>query len=177
MKPAHHPMYLGTCSRETHGVCTHEALFHHHLALLGKTDMTESDELDLFIPGPPKRRPQHQPMRNKIFIYEITQLYSENRTRASLYRQDLGNFLGLKQNLSPIVRTRSPANIKKNNTQLDICEEMYKPLRDELIQNGKAASTWIETYLLDHPDVTVSSPDYFRELLLTWMDDPCEKRQ
>lgn len=177
MTPAHHPMYLGTCSRATHGVCTHEALFHHHLALLGKTDMATYDEVDLFLPGPPKRRPEHETISNKIFLYEITQLYNENQTRAVSYRQDLSNYLGLKQILSPIVRIPNPDSTKKMNPPLDICLDMYKPLRDELILNGRAASTWIRTYFLDHPDVTVSSPEYFRELLLTWMDDPCDKRQ
>jgi hypothetical protein len=42
-----------------------------------------------------------------------------------------------------------------------------------LVRHGAAAATWIVDYFMHHPDVTVSSPDYFRALLQSWHDDPC----
>ena len=205
MAPAHHPVFFGTCTRESHGVCTHEANFHHHLALMGKTSMSSEEELSLFLPEPPRRRPYHDTVPNEIFLYEITQLYS----KASRYRNDLAEYLGLKNCLSPIIRAPKGSNstnttnttalgnstewagtgnstsatgtdsaaIKVGGRRMNICDEKYKPLRDELIRNGSAASKWIRTYFLGHPDVTVSSPAYFRELLLTWLEDPCDTRE
>jgi len=181
MRPAHHPLFLGPCTKEAHGVCTHEALFHHHLALLGKTNASSPDEIGLFLPHPPRRRPTHERIPNQIFLYEISQLYSDNETRAVMYRDDLAKYLGLTYPPSPIVRgssnrTGDESNNTRSSNHLDICEDMYKPLRDELLKNGRAASTWIRTFFMDHADVTVSSPEYFRELLLSWMEDPCTNR-
>jgi len=215
MPPAHHPMFMGPCSKATHGVCTHESRFHRHLALLGKTNMSAADELDLFVPAfstDNRRRPKYNPVPNKLFLYEITQLYNTNETRALLYRRDLSDYLGLRRTLSPIYHRRKDDDEDANNSTdrrqrrrrrryhrrlatstrnatedggegerqqqlshllMDICEDRYGPLRAELVRNGRRASAWIRGYLLDHPDVTVSSPEYFRELLLSWARDPC----
>jgi hypothetical protein len=40
---------------------------------------------------------------------------------------------------------------------------------------AKPASEWIRTYFMQSPEVVVSSPEFFNELLLEWMEDPCDK--
>jgi hypothetical protein len=57
---------------------------------------------------------------------------------------------------------------------IDICDAQYGPLRIELMKNAVDASRWIREYFLRSPDVTVSSPEYFRRLLKEWMQDPCD---
>jgi hypothetical protein len=57
---------------------------------------------------------------------------------------------------------------------IDICDERYGLVRAELMKNAIAASRWIREYFLESPDVTVSSPEYFRSLLEGWMTDPCD---
>jgi len=183
-------LFIGQCTK-VHGVCTNEALFHHHLSLLGKTTMATPDELNLltmpkdpFHPTQtprPYKRPKHSVIPNKIFLYEISQLYSTNTTRADLYRQDLANFVGLQSPLPSIASmtkksSSSSSSSKPRPAALNICESQYTVLREILIANGQAASKWIRTYFLPHPDVTVSSPDYFEELLQSWMYDPCDTR-
>jgi len=59
---------------------------------------------------------------------------------------------------------------------IDICEDRYRMLRSELMKNAREASEWIRTYFLVHPDVTVSCPEHFVELLKKWMTDPCVER-
>lgn len=164
-------LFIGACRPETHGVCTNESLFHHHLSLLGKTNMTGS-ELALFLPSPPPKRP-HQPLPNKVFLYEISQLYEE--PYADTYRKDLADFLELHSPLPPITKTGSSSKSKVK--AVDICEDKFIKLRAVLMENAMAASTWILRHFVDHPDVTVSNPEQFRAIMHTWMKDPCDARQ
>jgi hypothetical protein len=166
MPPADSEVYQGACKSGTYGICTDETLFHHHLALLGKTPMTK-DEFELFKPQlkDPPQFTKHKRSPNKLFLYEISQLHDEP------FRHDLSSFLGLNETLPELVQSSRP-----KSKAMDICQPRYKELRRVLLKNGQAASTWIRTYFMDHPDVVVSSPNRFRELLSTWMVDPCEER-
>jgi hypothetical protein len=60
---------------------------------------------------------------------------------------------------------------------MNSCDDTYRDLRLRLLQVGKDAAEWIATYFLPHPDVTVSDPKHFRELLGTWSVDPCDGRR
>jgi len=169
MPPADSNLLIGKCTTNVHGVCTQQALFHQHLSFLGKTNMTDAAELALL--GPlTKQRPQ-MPLPNKVFLYEINQLYDRNHSRATLYKKDLSDYLGLKMQL-----TEMEAPHKEKQKQINICEGKYAVLREELLKNAQAASQWIRTFFMDHPDVVVSSPGRFRELLEAWMIDPCGQR-
>jgi hypothetical protein len=160
---------IGKCTANSKGVCTDDARFHLHLNLLGKTNQT-AREKKLLQPFP-SNVSKLAPMHNKVFLYELSQLYDEDETRSHKYRRDLGNFLGLKHALPPIGSTHTSKNAKLD---LDICEERYRPLRQELMKIAKPASEWIREYFMQSPEVVISSPEFFNELLLEWMEDPCD---
>jgi hypothetical protein len=161
---------IGECPSHSHGVCTDEAQFHLHLNLLGKTNRTTAGEKKLLKPLP-SEVPTLAHMHNQVFLYEISQLGDEDKTRAYKYRRDLGSFLGLEHEISPIVQGES----RNYHFDLDICEDRYRPLRRALMDIAKPASEWIRTYFMQSPEVVVSSPEFFNELLLEWMEDPCDK--
>jgi hypothetical protein len=162
--------YIGECPKNSHGVCTVEANFHLHLNLLGKTNQT-AEEMKLLKPLP-SVVPTLAPMHNQVFLYELSQLGDDDETRAYNYRRDLGSFLGLKHAISPIAHNHESLNY---HYDLDICEDRYRPLRQALMDIAKPASEWIRTYFLQSPEVVVSSPEFFNDLLLKWMEDPCDK--
>lgn len=41
---------------------------------------------------------------------------------------------------------------------------------------ARPASVWIRNYFIESDEVVVSSPNYFKESLETWMYDPCGSR-
>jgi len=166
---------IGGCSKETYMVCTDRSLFHIHLSFLGKTKLSDAAEQEL-LTHPRKERPfGMKVLPNKVFLYEINQLNDANPMRAQQYRADLSEFLGLEDEaLQP--RTNHTDSVTPAEVALDICQKQYGPLRDELMKNSIAASKWIRNYFLQSPDVTVSSPDYFKELLLSWLIDPCDNK-
>ena len=185
LPPADLPLFIGECSSKTHGVCADESLFHYPLAMLGKVDVfaasnNKKQEASSSLLFPPKHwnRLQHTMQRpalpNSIFLYDITQLHDTNETRAYMFRRDLGRFLKLDHSVPDWVREKGTRDKRK---VLNICESKYSLLRQTLMQNAQSASTWIRTYFLDAPDVTVSSREYLESiLLLEWMVDPCIQR-
>lgn len=162
---------LGECSPETFSVCTNGALFHVNLSLLGKTNLTAQEQELLSTPRDTMLFENLPRLPNPVFLYEVTQIYDDDPARVEQYRIDLSDYLGLREPLSPSSHDR-PASTKYN--AINICDSKYALIREELMKHSRAASLWIRKYLLDHPDVTVSSRDRFEELLEGWMEDPCE---
>jgi hypothetical protein len=172
---------IGKCSPKSNDVCTDNARFHLHLNLLGKTNQTTLEEKKLLVPlaaAVPKLAPLH----NQVFLYEMRQLGDEDEARSYKYRRDLGNFLGLEHELKPIVHKTHTNAVPASTTNsakpvhLDICEDRYRPLRQALMEAAKSASEWIRTYFMQSPEVVISSPEFFNELLLEWMEDPCDEQ-
>jgi hypothetical protein len=163
---------IGKCSPRNKRVCTDAAAFHLNLSLLGKTNENTLEEIKLLMPLPPEV-PALAPLHNRVFLYDMSQLRDKDEARSYQYRRDLGNFLGLQQELAPIVQNHTNKNAEKH---LDICEDRYRPLRRALMDIAKPASEWIRTYFMQSPEVFVSSPEYFNELLLEWLEDPCDKK-
>jgi hypothetical protein len=164
---------IGKCFQDSHCVCTDDARFHLHLNLLGKTNHTTLEEKKLLVPLA-HTVPKLGTLHNQVFLYEMGQLVDEDEARSYKYRRDLGNFLGLERELTPIVQ---PENSNPNvNQALDICEDRYRPLRQVLMEAAKPASEWIRTYFSKSPEVVISSPKFFNELLLEWMVDPCDEQ-
>ena len=157
----------GPCHKSK-GVCGFEARFHVHLAQLGKTHPHRAEENALLhanITIPIQSR-------HPIFLFDQAQLEDSDEQRRLLFRDNLSRFLGLKEPLSTL-----PSSHPSNNTKvpLDICKEQYKKLRSDLIEIGTNASLWIRRYFMHHPDVMVSSPKFFGQILEQWLVDPCTK--
>jgi len=168
---------MGKLQNGMQGVCTDESKFHLHLDNLGKT--RHSPEEEKLLTWDNKNKPKLPKMPNPVFLYEINQLHDENQTRADLYQTDLQHFLGLKEGLEPIVSSSSSSSKSSSQTKyvaIDICDVKYRFIRAELLKNAVEASTWIRRYFLQSPDVTVSSPEHFNELLEAWLVDPCMAR-
>jgi hypothetical protein len=142
--------------------------------------------------------------RRKLFLYEISQLHEgssdgsaaavpkpvaddpSNSTqvdrsaerRAERFRRDLSRYVGLGSVLSDAYS--EPNQYLPNRTKaIRICDPQYQELRHRLMSHARDASIWIRTYLLGNASnqdegVVVSSPNHFRSLLRSWMDDPCD---
>lgn len=165
------------------------AYFHVHLSRLGKTNASSEDEQRLL--STPSRiagtQQQHKasngenstevpvvlaPLRNPVFLYEVSQSGDPTDGRDVLYRADLEHFLGLSTPLAPRHRGER-FTTPHHKYALDICQPQYAELRNRLVQIGMDAAEWILTYFVPHPDVTVSNLVHFRDKLKTWSNDPC----
>jgi hypothetical protein len=119
---------------------------------------------------------------NKIFLFTTDQLADRNATRAQQFREDVQHFIGFQQEMPPMIHIKpgvkwdNETQALKDAKKMDICESHYDELREVLMDISKKASTWIRTFFLKSNDVKVSSPEYFEELLLEWMQDPCDSK-
>lgn len=163
---------------DDHFVCTDNTRFHVHLSWMGKSPNVTSDEENALLGPRSHILASKAPVVNPIFLYDQQQFEDDNHERFQTLRLDLQHFLGLERLLrDPPARDSSTANYNPlKKYPLDICRPEYGQLREVLLVNGRNASTWILRYLLPHPEVTVSSPEYFTELLQAWRKDPCDAR-
>ena len=145
-------------------------MFHEHLARLGKTNLTNPDEYQLLGRTEPDYDAPYMP--NPVFLYEVSQPFDKNETRKNAYCQDMTDFLGLRRRLDPL---KADPKAGKNYHKLNICEPQYKELRKELMNMGRNASTWLSSFFLKLPDVHVSSPQHFQDLIASWARDPCDE--
>lgn len=149
--------------------------YHEHLARLGKTNLSDPKEFYLLGRNEPEVVSVTDivsAMPNPVFLYEISQAFDNNLTRRTAYAEDLSNFLGLSPSLDPWEPSEGKG--PDYHFKIDICDDQYDALRAELVAMGTNASLWLRQYFLKLPDVTVSSPIHFDELIRTWSSDPCE---
>jgi len=159
--------------------------FHENLSLLGKTGLSHEEKLLL---GDSRRVMTLEEenvileklglnpfdttaVPNQVFLYDIKQADSTNSEISETFRRDLSNFLDI---------SMIPDQPKKNTMtrkNFDICDEKYLPLREKLVAQGQIMSQWILSYFIKHPDVIISSPSYFEQLVMSWGRDPCNKTQ
>jgi hypothetical protein len=161
---------IGTLVNDMNGVSTDEARFHANLDNLRKTQRTQ-EELELI--GNP-RQSSLPKSPNPVFLYEISQLYDEDETRKLQYVDDLKNYLGLTQEMKELADDSQEKHHNPPPGTIDICD--HDKVRKILMKHATAASIWIREYFIASADVTVSSPDRFKELVAAWMTDPCIAR-
>lgn len=120
--------------------------------------------------------------RNLIFVVELNQLKDENSVRKQQLKKDLKDFLGLESELTEnpvaVPGKKWPEEVQeiKNKRKMNICEEQYKPLRQELMRLSRQSAQWIMESFIQSDDVFFSSPDYFEHVMKKWMEDPCDTR-
>jgi hypothetical protein len=148
----------------------HQIFYHRHLAMLGKTNSSnDPKQIELLTAVRGRSFPYRSLTRNRVFLYDVSQPFDIDPDHSALFWRDLELFIGLKTPLGP--PTSRP--YKNPHSTIDICDCLYAALRSDILEVGKAASDWIATYFMDHPDVTISSKERFREMLATWNTDPC----
>lgn len=153
-----------------------EVMYHLNLAQLGKTNPRgnhkEARLLGLSNKDHEMDDSPNLAMKNQVLLYDSSQPFDANRTRAEIYWQDLSNYIGVSKPFVP------PKLRKKSNNKgfaIDICEDKFAHVRAELVEIGKAASDWIQNYFMVLPEVKTSSPEFFKETLSTWRHDPCDE--
>jgi hypothetical protein len=150
---------IGKCRKLNQGDCTNRANFSQHLSKIETS--------------------------RKVFLYEINQLEytdTDNNERTDTFLRDLEEFLELKTPLrGPMIHVKpglKPLSLEHENKlvshKIDICQGQYKNLRGLLQQQASESAIWILNEFLANPNVKVSSPDYFKQLLHKWHNDPCD---
>jgi Sulfotransferase domain len=168
---------IGDCTKEMYNVCTEEIRYMDHLSAMGKSDRTDPKELDLL--SPERRKEQvAQKMNNPVFLYEISQMDETDNALALQYRVDLQQYLGLRLPIGPLTEEKeSHDDSPFKDLEIDICDPLFAPVHAELMDIAVKSSIWLRRYFLPLPDVHVSSPDHFEDLIEAWMIDPCVARR
>jgi hypothetical protein len=78
--------------------------------------------------------------------------------------------------VKPGIKWDNKTQALKDSKTINICDLKYEKLRAVLMDIARPASIWIRKYFIESDEVIVSSPDYFKETLETWMHDPCDSR-
>ena len=148
--------------------CVNRAKFHLWLAQLGKTPLDE-EELKLL---PPEIKAQS--IKNKVFLYEASQLSDTNEARREQLWDDIASFIGYPETIPHDKYHGSHGKGKdKDSKIINICDAEYDALRGMLMPFGWEISKWLCRYFIKGRDVYVSSADHFCEIIETYSKDPC----
>jgi hypothetical protein len=168
------------CMGGQSGVCTDRARFHLNLASFRKTNLTQ-DELRLFSMKNQKHLAKDElPYTpNPIFLYDTAQLGDKDEDRVSNFRRDVMDYLGLGEDLPPTLHI-SPGHglneteqARRDSKKIHICDDKFAEQRKELVATGKEMRDWVLMYFTQSPDVVVSNPEHFQEIMETYARDPC----
>ncbi|GKY93588.1 hypothetical protein MPSEU_000326200 [Mayamaea pseudoterrestris] len=191
-----HPNRLiGPCYGGYKMTCTLKSDWAYYLLALGKQFLQidgssnatsyELSELEreIVYHHPYRRKPMNistiQPIRNKIFIFELGQLGDANETRRQQFQSDVQQYLGFKAPLAPVHHFvpgkvwPAPVQAAKNELKMNVCDHDYIPLRRELLRQARLSANWVETVFLNAHGVHASNREHLHKLLDTWRSDPC----
>ena len=158
-------------------ICLNKGRFHHSLAMLGKTALSDQ-EIELLGPNDPDGgkyvQEQNNKIRNPIFLYEQQMLGHE------YLWQDLTTFLGLEdhplQNDSMI-----KSHGKYPHLRVNFCNDTYDNLRAKMMPIAYNVSIWLQNYFVPlaknktRSDVFIPRPDEFYQMVESYKVDPCGK--
>lgn len=186
-----HPNKLiGGCVKGRYLTCTDKGNFGFQLLKLGLQNYPqprEANEIEKEILGRYPRAKMNitsfKPITNPVFLFDLEQLGDGNKTRTELFRQDMTKFIGLREALPPLPH-RVPGQAhaaeeqaRRNALKINICDEEFAPVRRDLMELSRSTSRWVLEVFLTHPNVVVSSRDFFIELMRRWGKDPCQTTQ
>ena len=181
MKPADE--LIGRCGKTSRGVCTFRGNFHLFLSNLGKTNMSDPNEIQYIGPKIRRSRDPLETKTQKVFLYDVRQLSDPDPGREVQLLTDLQSFLGLQEPISSMIWFKPGKKHDEkimehvNEQKINICDEKYTILRDVLMEQSVNASKWISNYFVHAPDVFVSSKEHFSNVLMkSWERDPCLDR-
>ena len=175
---------IGKCFKGMWNVCTFRASFHLFLANLGKTDILNNPAELEYIRSSYRKGLKPIKTDSKVFLYEVSQLSDKDPVREVRFLEDLQRFLGLRAPIDSMMWFKPGKNHtdekkleRLSEKKINICDERYMELRDDLMKTARDASRWIRDYFTTAPGVTVSSVGYFKEILAKWDRDPCLDRK
>jgi hypothetical protein len=173
----HTTALIGDCKADSYNVCTEEIRYMDHLSAMGKTDRTDTEELEYLSPVLPRHRKSQPKLDNEVFLYEISQMHETDEVLAAQYRKDLQDYLGLTEPIAPLIEPEeSHDDSPVKNLEINICDPEHAAVHTDLMDIARKSSVWLRKFFLPLPDVHVSSPDHFIELIENWMIDPCVAR-
>lgn len=178
MPPAN--QLAGRCARRHQGLCTFRGNFHLFLANMGKTNMDTDPQEQALIPTEYQKLIKPVPLKGRIFLWDISQLNSDNPH----FREDLRQFLRLDDPLPEMIWVKPGFSHEKNpmkhevmSKKIDICDSQYNEIRKILLKQGTLASQWIRKYFLEAEGVFVSQKEHFSNVILkSWERDICLDR-
>ncbi len=155
-------------------LCLNRARFHHSLAMLGKTELSDQ-EMELLGPDDidgGKNTPNNK-VRNPIFLYEQHMLGED------YLWEDLRGYLGVDHPLKHDKRVSSHG--KNPNLYLNFCNDTYDDFRAKMMPISYNVSLWLQDYFVPlaknetRSDVIIPKPDFFTRMVESYKLDPCGK--
>jgi hypothetical protein len=122
-------------------------------------------------------------MPNPVFIYDVAQLGDKDTVRIEQFVDDMQHYLDLPTPLDSVEQKRPgkklPRKIqeKKDALKIDICNDEYQPVRDNLMSISRRNSQWLREVFMESPGVYYSNKAHLLEILEGWMHDPCAVRR
>jgi len=159
---------IGDISNHWQGVYTDLARWELSLMQLGKWDLSPTDIKELAANGNEIISTPYP-----VFLYDVDQMADPDDDRAASFRQDLSDFLDLKETFQavPHGNDHHDSNFKD---KIDICDSHYDGLRHHIVSHGKETADWLTRKLDIKSDVVIGGKDHFRDLIQKWGEDPCE---
>lgn len=160
-------------------LCTARGRFHVFLARLGKTPLSQ-EELQWLAPNDPDggvnilELVQQNRVKNKLFLYEQTQLKNDPQ-----FWKGLGRYLGVSHIPNIIYRGAKGKGLIEN----DICDPYYDYFRSQMMLSSYEMSVWLQNYFLpvardpNRTDVVVANDnvDLLEQIFETYKLDPCNR--
>ena len=156
--------------------CLGRTRFHLSLAILGKTDLTETERKLLAANDTDGgENLVNLKVRNPLFLYEMNEL------REDYLWDGMANYLGMKGGIDHDQYGGSHGRFKSSQHRINICDEKFDRLRGMIMPYAYELSVWLQEYFIplakdeNRPDVTVAQPHLFAELIEMDKSDPCNR--
>ena len=113
-----------------------------------------------------QQQQQQRGLPNEVLLYEINQIHNSQTSTA--FSKSIQQYLSIQYDL-PQIQHYQQTKVRAIN----ICDTQHDNVRKVLLDHGKHASKWIQTYFLSNPSVNVVDETSFYKLLNDWNVDPC----
>lgn len=112
-----------------------------------------------------------KPNQMKIFLYTADQINEQDSSRATAFRSELQDFLGLTKPIDAF--NHENVNHQVYPESIDICDDKWIQVRSKLIEEGAKTAKWIREQFMHSDDVVVANKEHFLQSLESWNTDPC----
>ena len=113
-----------------------------------------------------QQQQQQRGLPNEVLLYEINQIHNSQTSTA--FSKSIQQYLSIQYDL-PQIQHYQQTKVRAIN----ICDTQHDNVRKVLLDHGKYASKWIQTYFLSNPSVNIVDETSFYKLMNDWNVDPC----